>query len=57
MSKRIVSISEFRDNGNRKFKLTRRIPELSVSETKLFDKREDAVKLMNEWLNRDDPFP
>ena len=49
VSKWIVSIMEFRDNG-KKFKVTRRIPEMSVSETKLFRTKKKAKKQFDEWL-------
>jgi len=44
-----VSIRELKDNG-KKYKVTRRIPELSVSETKLFGSKEDAKTQFEEWL-------
>ena len=47
--KKEVSIVEFRDNGKR-FKVTKRIPDFSVSETRLFDTKEEAVKQFEEWL-------
>ena len=57
MNKWEVSLAEFRDNGNRKYKLTRRIPGLSVSETKFFETKEEAITKMKEWLDSGDPFP
>jgi len=45
-----VSICELKDNG-KKYKVTRRLPELSVAETKVFGSKEDALKLFHEWLN------
>ena len=45
----IVSIMELKENG-KKFKVTRRIPELSVSETKLFKTKKKAKKQFDEWL-------
>ena len=45
----IVSIMELKDNG-KKFKVTRRIPELSVSETKLFRTKKKAKKQFDDWL-------
>lgn len=44
-----VSIMELKDNG-RKFKVTRRIPELYVSETKLFRTKKKAKKQFDDWL-------
>lgn len=45
-----VSIIELSDNGKLKFKVTRRIPELSVAETKFFKTKEEAKKQFSEWL-------
>ncbi len=50
-----VTICGFRDNGGRKYKVTRRLPEFKLAETKVFDKKEDAEKQFNEWL-KDDQF-
>ena len=44
-----VSIIEL-ENGERKYKVTRRIPELSVAETKVFSSKEDAKKQFDDWL-------
>ncbi len=45
-----VSISEYSDLEGVKYKVTRRIPELSVAETKIFSNKNKAKKLFNEWL-------
>jgi len=45
-----VSICEFFDNENRIYKVTRRLYKLSVSETKTFNSKEEAIKQFNEWL-------
>lgn len=45
-----VSIMELDDNGKR-FKVTRRIPSLSVSETKIYKTKQEAMKKFNEWAN------
>lgn len=47
--KKEVSIIEFRDNG-KKFKVTKRIPDMSISETELFDTKEEALRQFEEWL-------
>ena len=39
-----VSIVDLKNNGDKKFKVTRRIPELSVAETKFFRTKEEAKK-------------
>lgn len=45
-----VSVMELENHG-KKFKVTRRLPELSVAETKIFATKEDAKKQVEEWLN------
>jgi len=45
-----VSFLVLKDNGSR-YKVTRRIPELDVSETKLFKTRKKAEEQFKEWLN------
>ena len=42
-----VSIIEFEDNEGKKYKVTRRMTELSVSETKVFRSKEEAMKQLN----------
>lgn len=47
-----VSIIELiRKDEVKKYKVTRRIPELLVSETKIFDTKEEAKKQFDEWLS------
>ena len=45
-----ISILEFKNKIQKKFKVTRRLPELSVAETKMFEKKEEAIKQFEEWL-------
>ncbi len=45
-----VSLIEFRSSKGKKFKVTRRLPEMSVAETKVFATRKRAKKLFDEWL-------
>ncbi len=45
-----VSIIELKNNGTKKFKVTRRIPGLSVAETKFFRTKREAKKQFDEWL-------
>lgn len=45
-----VSIMEFEDNSGKKYKVTRRLPEMSVAETKIFKTKEEAKKQFDEWL-------
>jgi hypothetical protein len=45
-----VSIMELQNHTGRKFKVTRRLPEMSVAETKVFATKKKAKKLFNEWL-------
>ncbi|MCK4589692.1 MAG: hypothetical protein KAT77_04555 [Nanoarchaeota archaeon] len=46
-----VSIMEFEDEEGQKFKVTRRLPDASVAETKVFKNKEEAKKLFDNWLN------
>ena len=46
-----VSIIEFENDVGKKYKVTRRLPYMSVAETKVFKKKEDAKKQFEEWLN------
>ena len=45
-----ISIIELKNHKGKKFKVTRRYPELSVAETKLFKSKEKAKKQFEEWL-------
>lgn len=42
---------EYWDNSGAKYKVTRRIPELSVAETKVFSSKEKAKGQFEEWLS------
>lgn len=45
-----VSIIELQNHAGKKFKVTRRLPEMSVAETRVFAGKKKAKKLFNEWL-------
>ena len=45
-----VSIIELQNHKGKKFKVTRRIPEIYVAETKIFKSKKQAIKQFNEWL-------
>ena len=45
-----VSVIELQSEAGIKFKVTRRIPALSVSETKVFDSQAEAMKQLEDWL-------
>ena len=45
-----VSIIKVEDDLGKKYKVTRRIPELKVAETKVFRAKEDAKKQFEDWL-------
>src|SRR3989344_193254 len=45
-----ISIMEIEDKEGKKYKVTRRLPEMSVAETKIFASKEKAIKKFNEWL-------
>lgn len=44
-----VSLIEL-SNGTRKYKVTRRIPEMNVAETKIFSTIDEAKTQFEEWL-------
>jgi len=46
-----VSIIEFKNHERKSYKVTRRLPELSVAETKIFKSKKEAKQQFNEWLN------
>ena len=46
-----VSIMELEEENRIKYKVTRRIPELSVAETKIFNSKEEAKQQFEEWLS------
>jgi hypothetical protein len=45
-----VSIMELQNTFGRKFKVTKRLPEMSVAETKIFRSKEEAKRQFEEWL-------
>ncbi len=45
-----VSIIKFQNSVSKKFKVTRRLPEVSVAETKFFTSKKKARRLFDEWL-------
>ena len=45
-----VSMSEFETSNGPEWKVTRRLPELTVAETKVFKSKEEAIKQYEEWL-------
>ena len=45
-----ISIMEIENNEGKKYKVTRRLPEMSVAETKIFNSKEKARRQFNEWL-------
>lgn len=45
-----LSILEFSEDGQLKYKVTRRLPTLALAETKIFNSKEEAIKQFNEWL-------
>jgi hypothetical protein len=46
-----VSVIELKTKTAKKYKVTRRIPELNVSETRFFKTKKEAKKQFDEWLN------
>lgn len=45
-----VSIIKLKGEEGERFKVTRRIPELSVAETKIFVSKKKAKKQFEDWL-------
>lgn len=45
-----ISFIELKNNKGKEFKITRRMPKLSVSETKVFRSKKKAKKQFDEWL-------
>jgi len=45
-----VSIIEFENHKGKKFKVTRRLPEMLVAETKIFKVKKKAKKQFDDWL-------
>jgi hypothetical protein len=45
-----VSIIELENHDSKKYKVTRRLPELCVAETKFFKTKREARKQFDEWL-------
>lgn len=45
-----ISMMEFQNHLGKKFKVTRRIPDMSVAETKVFRSKKRAKKKFDDWL-------
>lgn len=45
-----VTIIEIENHIGKKYKVTKRIPELSVAETKVFESKAEAKRQFDEWL-------
>jgi hypothetical protein len=52
-----VSILILRTKTGTQYKVTRRIPELHVAETRLFSSRDEARSQFDDWLKYSDPLP
>ena len=46
-----VSIIELREGRRTRYKVTRRLPEMNLSETKVFISKENALEQLEEWLD------
>ena len=46
-----ISIVELKNHTGKKYKVTRRYPDLSVAETKIFRSKKQAKKQFDEWLS------
>ncbi|MBW2992708.1 hypothetical protein KY345_05820 [Candidatus Woesearchaeota archaeon] len=49
-SKWEVSIIEVENSVGKKYKVTRRIPEMSIAETRIFRSKKEAKQQFDEWL-------
>lgn len=45
-----ISIMEYENHEGKKYKVTRRLPDMSVAETKIFESKEEAKKQFEDWL-------
>lgn len=45
-----ISIIEFKNHIGKKYKVTRRLPDMSIAETKIFASKEEAKRQFQEWL-------
>ena len=46
-----ISIIEYEDYTGKKYKVTGRLPDMSVAKTKIFKSKEEAKKQFDDWLN------
>ena len=46
-----VSIIELKKNGKKRYKVTRRLPWLSVAETRIFSTKKKALEQLRNWLS------
>lgn len=44
-----VTLSVWKDNGNTYYKVTKRVPDLAVADTRMFKSKEEALRLFDEW--------
>lgn len=45
-----ISLLELHNRKGKEFKVTRRLPEMSVAETKIFKTKKKAKKQFDDWL-------
>jgi hypothetical protein len=45
-----ISIMQLQNHIGKRYKVTRRLPELSVAETKFYRSKKKAKELFDEWL-------
>ncbi len=46
-----ISILEFREEQETKYKVTKRFPEMATAETKIYDSKKEVLKQIVEWLS------
>jgi hypothetical protein len=45
-----ISLMEYENGLGKKYKVTKRVPDMTVAETKVFRSKEEAKKQFDEWL-------
>jgi hypothetical protein len=46
-----ISLLVFKDSGTKKYKVTRRLPSMTIAETKIFQSMEEAMTQFEDWIN------
>ena len=51
-----ISFREIEDNKGKKYKVTRRLADYSIAETRIFRSKKKALKQLAEWSNQSFDF-